>query len=263
MPDVVELAPFALLALLGAGHCAGMCGGFALGVCLRAKRRRAAVWHLSLYGLGKASTYATLAVLVATVSSRATSSAEHFGGVHGDGVDVVRRVVALAAGAVLVGMGLSQAGLMRSRREWRVGSALERWVAGLALVRDLPDAAGALGIGVVSGFLPCGLTWAALALAAQSTPAAAALGTFVFGLSTLPALWGVGLGGRFVPPALRLRLARLSGPLLIVFGVLTAARGFASAPDAPCPTCALAAQDHEPLHPASSPRRSVREDPVG
>ncbi len=78
---------------------------------------------------------------------------------------------------------------------------------------------------MLNGLLPCGLSWAAVLLAAQQPPPHAALGAFAFGLATAPGLIAVGFGTRLAG----LRSWRLApvvlGLVLIVFGVLTVLRG--------------------------------------
>lgn len=44
--------------------------------------------------------------------------------------------------------------------------------------------------------IPCGLSWSAFALGAASEPGTAAIGLFLFGLGTTPALLAVAFGGR-------------------------------------------------------------------
>ena len=70
MPEPAALLPFVLLGLLGSVHCAGMCGGFALGVAAGGPRGRA-LGRLGLYALGKALTYAALGLLAARAAHAA------------------------------------------------------------------------------------------------------------------------------------------------------------------------------------------------
>jgi len=54
-------------------------------------------------------------------------------------------------------------------------------------------------MGVMLGFIPCGLLFASLMLAATvAQPLTAALGMMAFSLGTFPALFGVGLGSHYV-----------------------------------------------------------------
>ena len=64
---------------------------------------------------------------------------------------------------------------------------------------NLGGFAGAFGAGMVTGYLPCGLSWGAFVLATQVEPATAAVGLFLFGLD-LVFLAGLLESGRIKPP---------------------------------------------------------------
>jgi sulfite exporter TauE/SafE len=226
-----ELAPFVLLGLVGSLHCTGMCGGFALAVTASAgaARRRALLRSLA-HVLGKALTYAVLGLLAARAAGFLTHEGATLAGGSADDhaatVELARRVLAWIAGALFIVFGLAAFGLPLFPRGW-LAARVPAW---LRLVFDsaraLPGLSGAFGLGLANGLLPCGLSWAALALAAGGPPARGALGLFVFGLATAPALVTIGLLGSAVPVATRARALRfVAAPLLLVFGVLTIARG--------------------------------------
>ncbi len=201
---LIELTPFVVLALLGALHCAGMCGGFAIA----ASESSRGFGGVACYVLGKALTYALLGVAAAVVGGAALQVVE-------------RRYVAWTVGVFLCGSGLAALGLLRGPRVGRV----PRWTrAAFAGVRRLHGPPAAFGIGVLTGLLPCGLSWSALVLAAQSRPATALLGLFAFGIATGPGLVGVAAGWRWAPVSWRARARFVLGPALLAFGVLTIAR---------------------------------------
>jgi len=235
MPGLAELSPFLLLGLLGSAHCAGMCGGFAVSVALGAGASRArALWRTLAYLLGKALTYAVLGL----VAARAMHLLTHAGaglagstpGADAAALETARRFLAWIAGFVCLLLALSALGLPLFPRAWRArlaGPGERPRLLGLVFdsARALPGSARSFGIGLGNGLLPCGLSWAALALAAGSRPATAALGLFAFGLATAPVLLATALSGHLLPLALRARLRPVGALLLIVFAVLTVARG--------------------------------------
>jgi hypothetical protein len=219
---VAELLPFAALGLFGSLHCAGMCGGFAVAVTTAGSRAsRAAARRQAGYVLGKASTYATLGLALSSgVGSLAHSRAAN--------------VAAWAAGGVLVALGLGWLGLIPRGRMPRLPLLPEHVLArargGLRAVHAelvrLPGFTGAFGAGAVNGLVPCGLSWAAIALAATASPAAALLGPFLFGLATAPALAVVGAGAWLLRRAhLRRAAPILIGLALVASGLLTGLRG--------------------------------------
>lgn len=227
--DAPDLLAFATLGLLGAAHCAGMCGGFAVAVATAAPRGRGLTRQL-LYVSGKALTYASLGLVLATGARAAVRA-----GAGPERLEALPQALALVAGGTMVGLGLL------ALRGGAPRPPLERWGApGRALraagqelgrafraARALPGGTGAFAAGLATGLLPCGWSWGALALAATVPPLEAGLGMLLFGLGTAPALVAVGLGWSGLSVRFRGLAARAAGPLLIVFGLLTVLRGAA------------------------------------
>ena len=215
-----ELLPFVTLALLGSLHCAGMCGGFALAVAAGGGQGRGRFARRQLaHALGKALTYGVLGLALSL-------------GLGGNLVDgPLRAAAAWLAGGTLVLLGLGWLGLVpRWRPRWGPATRLAsgfRWLARQA--QGLPGGSGAFAAGAVNGLVPCGLSWAALALAATAAPATAFLGPFVFGWTTAPALALVALGPRLTRAAILRRvrpfLPAAIGLALILWGLTTCLRG--------------------------------------
>jgi sulfite exporter TauE/SafE len=109
------------------------------------------------------------------------------------------------------------------------GSSLWRRIAPMAgRPRRAGGVRGAIGLGLAWGWLPCGMTYSMLLLAA--TTASAPLGAAVmlaFGAGTLPSMITAGVAFDRVARLLsrNLSLKRVAGVLLLLFGVWTA--GFA------------------------------------
>jgi len=237
MATLVTVLPFLALGALGAAHCAGMCGGFALAVSAASPAGRGRALRRQLaYVLGKALTYALLGLLAARAGHLLVAGGAEIADPGPEGraaaLDGFRRALAWVAGGAMVLLGLSAAGLFAPLAPLaplaaragasRPASGARRVLAG---VRALPGSAGAFGTGLLTGLLPCGLSWGALALATTVTPLSAALGLFAFGLATAPVLIAVGLGWHGLSVRFRRFALAAAGPLLIVFGVLTAMRG--------------------------------------
>jgi sulfite exporter TauE/SafE len=184
----------------GATHCAGMCGPFVIaqvtsGLAARPTLTRLSAGALLPYHLGRAATYVGLGAAAGLVSGVV---------VHGAGFRPVL-VGLLAVGAVLM---LAQAIAQLAALLPATSAGLADRVARAAapLMADVRGSRRFL-LGLVLGFLPCGLLYGALAAAAAAGSAlGAAFAMAAFALGTMPALVGVGLAGaffgrRFLPAA--------------------------------------------------------------
>ncbi|MFT7679687.1 MAG: sulfite exporter TauE/SafE [Planctomycetota bacterium] len=211
--------PFLGLALLGAGHCAGMCGPFV--VLLNGHHRG---WRLlgrqQLFVTGKALTYAILATLLARLAGGVVAE--------GESMAKLRNGLAWASGLVLIAHGFTCLGLpvrFVPRLPLKLAVHASRIKGAFTGMSKLPGYAGPLGAGLAAGLLPCGLSWSALLLAAAMPPLQAAAAMLTFGLATGPALIAVGFSWRWLSQSKRRLVGVVFGPLLILFGVLTVARG--------------------------------------
>jgi len=209
--ETLVLAAF-MAGLLGGMHCAAMCGGIAC--FLNGNQRGAAPrWIYALsYNAGRILSYA-LAGALAGAAGQA--------GLLFRGWLPLQQVFMTAAGLMLVLMALYLAGVSPLIRGLEAaGSVVWRYVQPLAQrVLPVDSAAKALGLGVVWGWLPCGMVYALLLLALSTGSAAqGALVMLAFGLGTLPNMLLLSGVARRVRQALMIRGARL-----IVAGVLAVA----------------------------------------
>lgn len=177
-----------LMGLFGGVHCVLMCGGVVGTLCARtpgaSSRGRAA--DLLTYNAGRIATYSLLGAFAGGVGA-VSASALPF-----KGAQIALRLV---AAAVMIGAGLYLAGALKSfSRIEGAGGVLFRAVGPLwRRLKDSPSRAASLLLGGLWGFLPCGLVYAALALALASGSAVSGAATMLaFGMGTLPALLIVG-----------------------------------------------------------------------
>ncbi len=196
-------------------HCVGMCGPFVLGqVMSDAERgavgaygewRRLAGAALVPYHLGRFTTYTSLGAL-AGAATTLSASTPVFGWLSGALLVVAAGLMALQA------FGLSTG----ARSPLAAGLA---HLAGPLSVSHRPAARYALG--VVLGFLPCGLLYGALAAAGGTASARqGALAMAAFACGTVPALVAVGWGGLFIRRRLRDVARWIATPLLLANALL-------------------------------------------
>jgi len=208
-----------IIGLLGGTHCVGMCGGIVgaltAGVAQPARRSRLRLFVTQLsYNLGRISSY-TLAGMIAGTLGRQAGLLELTGGFP------LGRVI---AGVIMILMGVYLAGWRHTLR-WmeRAGSYLWKWIEPLGRkVIPVRHPGQALWLGMVWGWLPCGLVYTALALAlASGSGINGGAIMLAFGAGTLPTLLTLGVtfdvAGRWIRDA---RVRRVAGVLVILLGLV-------------------------------------------
>lgn len=210
MPDTGLIALF-LVGLLGGTHCVGMCGGIVGALSMGGQAR----WSLHLaYNGGRIASYAVAGAIAGALGSASLGL---------EGQLPVRIVLYALANFMLVALGLYLLGITRvlapvegaGQRLWRHLQPLTR--------RFLPvrTVAQAFPLGLLWGWLPCGLVYSALATALTAgSVGRGALTMVAFGLGTLPNLLLAGiLLGRLQSFSRRPAVRMASGLLVLGFGV--------------------------------------------
>lgn len=197
-------------------HCVGMCAPFVLGQVMAdaeavGSDRRYGEWRrlagaaLAPYHLGRLVTYGLLGGLAGAATSLFSSS-EVFGWL---------AALLLALGATLMG---AQAFGLAFGAAAPQAPIIQR-LAGPLLASRRP--AARFGLGLVLGFLPCGLIYGALGAAAGSGSAVhGAIAMAAFSLGTVPALVAVGWGGVLLRRRLGGDVRWIAAPLLLLSSIL-------------------------------------------
>ncbi|HLR16529.1 MAG TPA: sulfite exporter TauE/SafE family protein [Alcanivoracaceae bacterium] len=185
-----HLLAAALLAGTGGLHCAAMCGGIAstLTFTIPASAREGKkLWGWQfLFGTGRVSTYMLLG---AGAGALGDTLLRHLSSEHYNWPALLSGTIMLLLAIQLLG---KQSPLMRLEKlgshVWR---RVQPFLKGLMPV-DHP--LKALAFGGLWGFMPCGLLYSALMLAAATTnPITGALTMFVFGIITIPPVASAGV----------------------------------------------------------------------
>jgi sulfite exporter TauE/SafE len=200
------LAPL-LVGLAGGLHCAGMCGGIVAALSLsRPPTRPRYALSLLLYHSGRIGSYVLLGVLFGLVG----------GIVAGAPLRMAQQGVTVVAGAIMLVFALQVGGFIP---ETRLLSAIRLPSSPLRNAADGRLSAW-LAVGVMNGLLPCGLVYAALAMAlAAATPVAGGIVMLLFGLGTIPPLLGVAFAARMIDPARRGVALKIGAILVALYGV--------------------------------------------
>lgn len=214
MPETGYLAVF-LIGLLGGTHCVGMCGGIvsALTVQMPGQKRREWPLHLA-YNIGRITSY--------TAAGAAMGAIGTVGMLFNDLLPIQLGLY-VAANLMLVALGLYLTGFTRALAPVeRLGQRLWSRIQPLTR-RFLParTVAQALPLGMLWGFLPCGLVYSVLATALVTGAAERGAGLMLaFGLGTLPNLMLAGLLLKRLRDVVRNQAVRTgSGLVVLGFGV--------------------------------------------
>jgi len=210
-----ELAwPGLALGFLGSLHCVGMCGPIALALPGQQGSRLRVVAGRALYNGGRVITYGILGVAAGLIGE-VVNFAE------------VQQVVSIAAGILILIVVLAPTKLAHkifpADAVGKLWAKIGRRTGGLFRSQSL----GALGlIGLLNGFLPCGLVYVALAGAvATGTLAGGSLFMILFGIGTVPIMIATAMLGPLMGIKLRTMLRRAVPVMATVLALLLIMRG--------------------------------------
>ena len=215
--DPAVLVTAFLAGLLGSGHCFGMCGGIAgsLGALSGGgASKKALVMPAIQFNLGRMIGYAILGAIAAGIVGAAGEIMQLKA--YGKYLRVLTALMVLFIG-------------IRFLVDWSGLDIIEKGGAGIwkrirplaAKASQRHDWIGRTGLGVLWGFLPCGLVYTVLMTAASTGAAATgALTMFAFGAGTAPAMMGLTVAAPALSTFLSDKLVRrIIGFSLIVLAI--------------------------------------------
>jgi sulfite exporter TauE/SafE len=214
MNEIILASAFTM-GLMGAGHCAGMCGGIvgALSASTEIKGRDSIASRLpivSAYNTGRLLSYSIAGALFGLVGGAGWSLLTPDAAIQYSRYVSVIFMIGLALYLLGWGQGLL----------WleRIGARLWRYIEPQAR-RFLPirHPGQALVLGMAWGWLPCGMVYTALGWALLSGSAfSGALIMLAFGAGTLPMLMSLGIGANWIMRwSRRPRVRQLSAVILM------------------------------------------------
>jgi uncharacterized protein len=205
---MIELWAAFVLGLAGSLHCAGMCGPIALAI--PANDRRHFLLGRILYNAGRIVSYSLLGLIFGALGASLALAG-------------LQRWLSITVGAGLIIL------LFVSRRQ-ALTVPFARAVAHLkgSFARCLKShSLGSVGVlGILNGFLPCGLAYAAAAAATATGSWLRAVEFMIaFGVGTVPMMLAIGIFGQKVQWRLRFRFEKLMPVSVIVLALLLVLRG--------------------------------------
>jgi len=217
MFDTSLLISSFIIGLLGGVHCVGMCSGIAgvlsMGLDQRASKLRHFMLQLN-YNFGRITSYAIAGYIFGWIGEVA---------VRGTGSHVVHQSLQTFSGVFMILLGMYLSGWWQILvKVEHIGAGLWRRIEPFARtlipIRSVPQA---YFVGMVWGWLPCGLVYSVLTTALGSGSGLnGATIMFSFGLGTLPNLLAMGLLAGALRQWLRRPMVRyLAGMMVMGFGL--------------------------------------------
>ena len=220
--ETFSLISIISIALLGSfGHCIGMCGGIVVAysstkIKSEYSKTIQSVAHL-LYSFGRVTTYTILGAIFGFIGGVVTFS------------NTTSGVFLLITGFLMVIVGFSLLGKIKFLTILEHSCSKSRLYQ--KTFKNLLTSNSLFSfylLGMLNGLLPCGFVYA-FAITAASTGSAfwGAVVMFIFGLSTIPALFFLGFFvGFFKQSNLRDIFIKIASILVIIFGIYIAYKGY-------------------------------------
>ena len=219
--ESIDLWTIATIAFLGAfGHCIGMCGGIVIAyssakIDNKWSNLMQGLAHLS-YSFGRITTYVMLGAIFGAIGGVAQFSGH------------ATAALTIVAGVFMILAGLSLLGKLSFLTKLEHSFSQTQWYQ--EVFRQVLRSKSLYSfyiLGLLNGLLPCGLVYFfAVTSASTGSPLWGALVMFIFGLSTIPALFSLGFFTQLLNKGgLRKNMMNLASIIVILFGIYTIYRG--------------------------------------
>ena len=220
--ETISIVTIISIAFLGSfGHCIGMCGGIVIAysstkVKSNWSKKMQTLVHL-LYSFGRVTTYTILGALFGLVGGVVTFD------------NLTSGIFLLITGLTMVLIGLSLMGKIKFLST--IEHSCSKSPLYQSTFKTLIGSDSLMSfylLGMLNGLLPCGFVYV-FAITAASTGSAlwGAFVMFIFGLSTIPALFSLGFFiGLFKKTNLRDLFIKIASYLIVGFGLYIAYLGY-------------------------------------
>jgi sulfite exporter TauE/SafE len=217
--DILSLITIAFLASIG--HCIGMCGGIVIAyssskVGDKESKTKASLSHLA-YNFGRVTTYIFLGAIFGAIGGVVSFN------------NIAIATLTIVAGLFMILTGISLLGKLNFLTKLEHSFFKSKWYQNS--FRGAIESKSLFSfyfLGLLNGLLPCGLVYF-YAVTAASTGSALWGGVvmFIFGLSTVPALFTLGLFTSLLSKSnIRKVMMNLSSIIVIFYGLYTIYRGY-------------------------------------
>jgi sulfite exporter TauE/SafE len=207
------LAAF-FVGLVGSLHCIGMCGPIAIALPVPNSSNLSFFTGRILYNLGRVVTYSFLGGFLGLVGSKIALAG-------------AQQVVSIILGVVIIIAVL----LPQKYKNYFAQHPIIQKLAhplktNIGVLFSKGTFSAMFLIGILNGFLPCGLVYVALAGAIASGDAISGAAVMIlFGLGTVPAMFAASVFGKFINIGIRTKIRKAVPVLAILLGVIFILRG--------------------------------------
>jgi len=220
--DSINLLTIISIAFLGSfGHCIGMCGGIVLAYSTikiepASSKVSKTIAHL-LYNFGRVFTYTILGAMFGALGGVVVFS------------NTANAALLIIAGVAMILAGLSLMGKIKFLTiiEHSISSS-NFYKKSFQKILHSKSNVSFFILGMLNGLLPCGFVYFfAITAASTASPFYGALVMFIFGVSTIPAMFSLGFFSSLASAAnFRNMMMSLSSVAVILYGTFTIYNGY-------------------------------------
>src|SRR3989304_2024375 len=207
------LAAF-VVGLVGSLHCIGMCGPIAIALPVPDSNNLSFFTGRILYNLGRVVTYSLLGAVLGLVGSKIALAG-------------AQQVVSIVLGVVIIiAVLLPQKYKNYFAQHPVIQKLAQPLKSNIGVLFQKGTFSAMFLIGILNGFLPCGLVYVALAGAIASGDAISGAAVMIlFGLGTVPAMFVASVFGKFINIGIRTKIRKAVPVLAILLAVIFIMRG--------------------------------------
>lgn len=199
-----------LIGLSSSLHCIGMCGPISLAIPFNRTNNATILFGLLQYNFGRITAYITLGLLIGSIGMTVSSIQW-------------MQWLSIVAGVLMLVMAWHQLFTNRIKAFSIISGFISKNLG--RLIRS-KSSFKFLGMGMLNGFLPCGMVFFALTNALiQGTLSGAVVAMIGFGIGTLPAMFSVAYFANKIGINFRKKATRFVPYVLTVIGLLIIVRG--------------------------------------
>jgi sulfite exporter TauE/SafE len=202
------------IGLVGSLHCIGMCGPIAIALPVPDSSNLSFFTGRILYNLGRVATYSFLGAVLGLAGSKIALAG-------------AQQVVSIVLGVVIIIAVLLPQKYKNYFAQHPVIQKLAHPLkSNIGVLFSKGTFSAMFLIGILNGFLPCGLVYVALAGAIASGDAISGAAVMIlFGLGTVPAMFAASVFGKFINIGIRTKIRKAVPVLAIILGVIFILRG--------------------------------------